>query len=149
MKLAIKLGILPQIGREAEPLCIVHPGQPGGTHIYARFRLRLVNHGTSWPLRVIGCSLVLKKPHWGLWSKRLVEVPALNGITAEPIDLFVPPFSPPTEVDVQADALMNLGELPRWFHVAIVLDTVGPMRRIERRLPFEIRPQAPGATGRP
>ena len=115
-------------------------------YVYSLFRLRLINHRTDRPERVIAAQVVLKQRRWWCWHETLFELPLLDdsGETGKPVEVQLQPMSAPLEIDCKAlGDIPNLAEWSRARRIEewLVLDMVGPIRRVERCIhTFERRP---------
>ena len=113
--------------------CYVTHGKHGSFH--ARFQLRLVNHSTSTPQRIVGCHVNLKRSHCLFWRKTITSALVMTEHPDRPItDILLQPLSSPLEMDVWVHG--NTGDiaLPHKSWLVLVLDMVGPIRKIEREL---------------
>ncbi|MEX0800725.1 MAG: hypothetical protein WD379_05875 [Dehalococcoidia bacterium] len=116
--------------------------------IFAHFAMRLVNHRPDRKERIVGAKLALKK-HWIiLWRRTLVEIPVHQrgqGQLLGPIisDIELEPISSPVEIQCVAQETLDQSlreRLPKRFEMWLVLDMVGPIRKLQRKiLPFERR----------
>ncbi len=105
--------------------------------IYADLRITLTNHRTDRPERIIGCHLELKRKVLFLWSRTILSVLLRNRVgNADKFDIELPAMSSPTSIEVVAfgPGLASKESAPKYSDLMLVLQLVGPIRRMERRL---------------
>lgn len=115
--------------------------------IYARMRLTFTNHRSDRPERIINCRVELKKRHLLLWKRTLLSIP-VHLLASSPadvgpereltkdsiLDLKIEPVSPPVSIDIFANGPSLTNGLPKWSELVLILDIVGPIRRMERTI---------------
>jgi hypothetical protein len=155
----LEVEILPQLwssGRDSEIVHLVaieRDDQRGAANpfIVLHFALRFVNHRSDRKERVIGAHVVFKKKRLWLWKKEILRIPICRRPgptqTMEPIsNIEIEPMSAPLEIQVYAEsgplepAVRDL--FPGRFNAYVVLNMVGPMRRLERFMMDFKRPSA-------
>ena len=115
--------------------------------MYGDFALRLINHRTDRKERIIGVWLAIKKRHWLLWHKTIARVPVCQRLRSPgeppPIrNVVLEPLSAPTEIqcrtyDILSDDVPE--RVPPKSELWLILDMVGPVRRVERKVEDLIR----------
>jgi len=124
-------------------LAIEPPTDPATVRLnpysYSVFRLRLVNHRTDRQERVIAARIALKCRRWMFWRRTLFTLPVNDAgrSGSKPVTALLSAMSAPVEIECKAFA--DITNLPEWGDVRrveewLVLDMVGPIRRIERRI---------------
>lgn len=155
----LDMEILPQLwpgGRDGEIVHVVaieRDDQRGALNpfIVLHFALRFVNHRSDRKERVIGAHVVFKKKRLWLWKKEILRIPICKRPEPrqeiEPIsNIEIEPMSAPLEIQMYAEsgplepAVRDL--FPGRFNAYVVLDMVGPMRRLERFMMDFKRPSA-------
>jgi len=117
--------------------------------IVARFALRLVNHRAERKERIIGASLALKKRRLFFWRDSLITIPVhqqgQRTLIGPPIsNIELAPLCAPVEVQCVAFHTMDESirqQAPRRFEMCLVLEMVGPIRRLERKVMDFVRPR--------
>lgn len=119
------------------------PGDiPWKPHFFALFTLYLLNNRTDWKERVIGAWIEIKKRRLYFWRKTLARLPILEvgqgQLHGPPIkDIELEPLSAPIETRCVAEQSLDESlrtALPRLSELWLVLDMVGPVRKLERKL---------------
>jgi hypothetical protein len=101
------------------------------------FGLRLLNHRTDRAERILGCYLEVKRSFLFFWRRTLLRVP-VRGILSEgsqPVSLRLEPLSEPTIRHVMVAETVFGPPLPKRRETYLVLEMVGPIRRLELKMP--------------
>ena len=121
-----------------DPYGVIAPnletGRLGG--VYALLDLRLVNHRTDRPERIIECWAELRKRRLFLWRRTLAKIPVLtyspnsrNPLDSPIKDIYLEPMGKPkTHVISIAGNFQDI-EMPRRSELVLVFRMVGPMRK--------------------
>jgi hypothetical protein len=80
-----------------------------------------------------GCSVVLRHRRL-LRTRVLVEAPAKRAGVGKPVECLLEPLASPIEIEVSATGSAKVTSLPKRSELVLVVDTVGPLPRIERKL---------------
>ena len=97
--------------------------------------LRMVNHRTDRPEHIVGCSVELKRRYLLLWHKTIVNIPVRVNHDKTPWkEVFLEPMSRSHTVALNALSAFTNIELPKRSDLFIVLDLVGPIKKMERLL---------------
>ena len=102
--------------------------------------LRLINHRTDRPERVIGCWAELRRNRALFWKKTLAKIPIT--VVASPTlkrdmpinDILLPPMDKPQTHVIRILEDLQGFQMPRKSELVIVFRMIGPMRRYVRRL---------------
>ena len=108
--------------------------------IHMLFSLRLTNHRTDRKERIIGVDLAFKKRRAWFWHKTLISVPvcerAASGKLRPITNLELEPMSAPLEWQCRVEHTFDREEdrniFPQRFEIWLVMNMVGPVRRMER-----------------
>ena len=100
------------------------------------FGLRLVNHRTDRIERVIGCSLELRYRRWLVRKRTLRTIPVRVGHDDRDWqEVELPKQSSPTTIPLKSiEWFEDAPPPPRRYKLVLVLDMVGPVRRVERTM---------------
>jgi hypothetical protein len=141
-------------GRKEEPilqLAIEPPFQFTAGYIYLDFDLVLTNHRTDRKERIIKARLALKEKRFKFWRRTVIEFPVrqqvyITGPTEASLEnIELEPLSAPREVYVHMSANIEKDAckaMPRFIEAWLVLDLVGPVRHLKKRIHSWIRQRA-------
>ena len=144
-KVQVQVGpYYPDLGN---PYSVVLPGTPmaeGSSvlveygSIYAFLSLRLINHRTDRAERIIGCWVELRRRKLHFWWTRLVTAEAYvqqPGGQRNPLHQLLEPLGAPVTIPLEVrgtfDKTINV---PKMSYLVLVLETVGPVRKLEHVL---------------
>ena len=118
--------------------------------IFATIRLRLVNHRTDRKERITGACAALKTRFLWFWRRTIVTVPVTARVGPSLEDLLLEPQCSPVQLEAWIDGPTGNAKLERTMELWLVLDMVGPIRKLERKLTtVKHQPSSSSPTGSP
>jgi hypothetical protein len=113
--------------------------------IAADFALLLLNHRPDRPERLRRAWLEVKRRRWWFWRSTMIRVPVLQRTTQQDLpvgDVLLEPMGSPVEVSCRVMGFLDSSlkrTVPRRSELWLVLDMVGPIRKIQRKIDDLVR----------
>lgn len=146
----LEVRVLPpkwQQGRDKNVVQQVAIEEPGPHFATFHFAARFANHRSDRRERVVEARVEFKKWRLWLWRNTVASVPVYERTVRRsdgpPVDdLPIEPMAAPLEVQWIAEGDLEPSDFPPWFSAVLVLDMMGPIRRLERHVMDYRRPSA-------
>lgn len=150
----MEVTILPPLWAQGRDDAITHQvaieDQPAHPSAQLHFAVRFANHRGDRRERVVGARVEFKKRRLWLWRKTITSIQVWERTQRQsggpPItDLAIEPMAAPVEAQCIAEGDFDsdmLRAFPRLFDARLVLDMLGPIRRLERQIMDFKRPGA-------
>lgn len=120
---------------DMEPYSITAPSPEKIGGVYALLDLRLINHRTDRPERIIGCWVELRRHHLLLWHRTLAKIPVLTNSPTDwelkyPIkDIHLEPMGKPQDYVINILGDLQGFAMPKRSELVLVFKMVGPVRK--------------------
>ena len=130
------------VEEDDKPYTVGAPDTVTGTPglVSAILNLRLINHRSDRPERIIGCQAELKKRHLFFWRRTLaviqVDTPSstLLGVSVPINNIFLEPMGEPQTLVIHIHGPLENIKMPRRSELVLVFQMVGPMRKYTYKL---------------